>query len=112
MSVPFVRMGWTVMDALGAMSERFGATASGTPMECPPPSTSETVGFLMPAISSAMASPASTSPPQVLSRKSTPSISSLSSSAASSGRTCSYLVVFTVLGSRLWPSICPTTVRQ
>ena len=59
-----------------------------------------------------MASPASTSPPTVLSRNSTPSISSVSSSAASSGMTCSYFVAFVVFGSTIWPSICPTIVRQ
>ena len=36
---------WMVIAADGAMMERFAATASGTPMECPPPSTSDTVGF-------------------------------------------------------------------
>jgi ABC-type multidrug transport system fused ATPase/permease subunit len=75
------------------------ATASGTPMEWPPPSTSETVGFRIPAISSAIASPASTSPPAVLSRISRPLMSGLSSTAARSGRICSYLVVFVSSGS-------------
>ena len=95
---PVMRTGCTVMLAVGAMRQRLHDTASGMPMECPPPSTSETVGFFIPAISSAMASPASTSPPTVLSRSSSPSMSSLSSTAASSGITCSYFVVFTVSG--------------
>ena len=63
-------------------------------------------------MSSAMASPASTSPPTVLSRNSTPSISSLSSRYARSGSTCSYLVAFCVFGSSICPSICPAMVRQ
>lgn len=45
MIVPLVRTGWMVIDADGAIIVTIGATASGTPMECPPPSTSETVGF-------------------------------------------------------------------
>ena len=40
-------------------------TASGMPIEWPPPSTRDTVGFFIPAIISAMASPASISPPTV-----------------------------------------------
>ena len=94
MIVPLVRTGWMVIDADGAIIVTIGATASGTPMECPPPSTSETVGFFIPEMSSAMASPASTSPPTVLSRNKTPSMSSLSSKYASSGSTCSYFVAF------------------
>ena len=47
------------------MKDRFAETANGTPMECPPPSTKETVGFLIPEINSAIAKPASTSPPTV-----------------------------------------------
>ena len=80
---------------------RFAATASGTPIECPPPRTREAVGFFMPAISSAMASPASTSPPMVLSRISRPSISGDSSTAAIRGSTCSYFVLF-VSSGRSW----------
>ena len=53
------------MAADGAMNDVCADTASGTPMECPPPSTRETVGFFMPEMSSAMASPASISPPTV-----------------------------------------------
>ena len=68
----------------------------GTPMECPPPSTRETVGILRDAIISAMASPASTSPPTVFKRIRSPSISSSSSMRASFGSTCSYLVAFAV----------------
>lgn len=52
MIVPFMRTGWMVMAADAAIKLRFAATASGTPIECPPPSTSDTVGFVMPAISS------------------------------------------------------------
>lgn len=78
----------------------------------PPPSTSVTVGFVIPAMSSAMASPASMSPPTVLSRSSTPSTSSDCSSPASSGRTCSYFVVFVPCGAAQWPSIWPMMVRQ
>ena len=48
--MPVKRTGWMVIDADGAMNERRAATASGTPMEWPPPSTSETVGLDMPAI--------------------------------------------------------------
>ncbi len=39
----------------GTMKDSFAATASGTPMECPPPSTRDTVGLRIPAIISAMA---------------------------------------------------------
>ena len=80
-------------------------TASGTPMEWPPPSTSVAVGFVIPATSSAMPSPASISPPTVFNSSSRPSTSSFSSTDASSGRTCSYLVVFTLDGRVVWPSI-------
>ena len=89
-----MRTGWMVMEAEGAIKLLSAATASGTPMECPPPSTSEAVGFRMPAIISAMASPASTSPPAVLSRISRAVISGDSSTAAMVGRMCSYFVVF------------------
>ena len=65
-------MGWMVMLAVLAIKEYFAATAMGTPIECPPPRTSETVGFDMLAIISAMARPASTSPPTVLSIIKTP----------------------------------------
>ena len=68
-----------VMVADGTMKERRAETASGTPMECPPPRTRDTVGLVMLATISAMASPASTSPPMVLRTMSMPSISSLSS---------------------------------
>ena len=83
MTRPFIRTGCIVIDAVGAMKLRFAATASGTPIECPPPRTSETVGVDIPAMSSAIASPASTSPPTVLSSISSPVISGLSSIAAS-----------------------------
>ena len=36
------------MLAVGAMKERLADTARGTPMECPPPRTRETVGFFHP----------------------------------------------------------------
>ena len=99
MTVPLMRTGWMVIAAEGTAKLRFAATARGTPMEWLPPSTMETVGFVMLAISSAMASPASTSPPTVFRRNSTPSTSPLSSSLASNGRTCSYFVVLDVLGA-------------
>lgn len=70
----------------------------GTPMEWLPPSTRETVGLLKEASISAIASPASTSPPTVFKSTSTPLISSLSSMAASCGSTCSYFVVLVVGG--------------
>ena len=59
-----------------------------------------------------MASPASTSPPTVLSRTSRPSISSACSTAAICGMRCSYLVVLFCAGSSMWPSIWPTMVMQ
>ena len=97
-TTPVMRTGWMVMLAVGAIIHRLADTARGMPMECPPPRTKETVGFFIPAIISAMASPASMSPPTVLRRIKRPSMSSLSSMVASRGRTCSYLVVFTVSG--------------
>ena len=90
---PFIRTGWTVMVAVGAMKEYRGLTARGTPMECPPPSTRDTVGFFMPETSSAMARPASTSPPTVFRMISSPLMESSCSMATSWGMTCSYLVV-------------------
>ena len=83
-----------VIVADGTIKERFAEVARGTPIEWLPPSTKETVGFVIEAIISAMASPASTSPPIVLRITSRPSISSLSSMAASRGIMCSYLVAF------------------
>ena len=112
MTVPLIRTGWMVMAALGTAKLRRAATARGTPMEWLPPRTMETVGLVMPAISSAMASPASTSPPTVLSKNSTPSTSPLSSSLASRGRTCSYLVVLALLAAVVCPSIWPIMVKQ
>jgi len=94
MTRPFIRTGWSVIVALGTIKDFFPETASGTPIECPPPSTRETVGFFIPAISSAIARPASTSPPIVLIKISSPSISSLSSTANSVGMHCSYFVDF------------------
>ena len=99
MTRPLSRTGWMVMAPDGTMNDCRAATASGTPMECPPPSTSDTVGLRIPEISSAMARPASMSPPMVLSRISRPSTSSLSSTAVSSGRTCSYFVVLLPAGA-------------
>ena len=96
------------MAAEGTAKLRFAATASGTPMEWLPPRTMETVGLVMPAISSAMARPASTSPPTVLSKNRTPSMSSDASSFANSGSMCSYLVVLVLGPASVWPSICPT----
>ena len=76
------------------MKLRCALTASGMPMECPPPSTSVALGLDTLAISSASARPASTSPPTVFSNTSRPSIRGSSCTAASWGITCSYLVVF------------------
>ena len=42
------------MVADGTINERFAAVASGTPIECPPPSTRDTVGFLLDDIISAI----------------------------------------------------------
>ena len=53
------------MVAEGEMKEWRALQASGTPMECPPPNTSETVGVRIPEISSAIANPASTSPHRI-----------------------------------------------
>ena len=98
MTTPFRRTGCIVIAADGAMKLCFAATASGTPIECPPPRMSDTVGFFMPAMSSAMPSPASTSPPTVFRSIKSPFISSDSSTAARSGITCSYFVVFVSSG--------------
>ena len=98
------------MAAEGAIKDRRAATARGTPMEWLPPSTREAVGLDMEAISSAMASPASTSPPALFSRMSRPWMSGSPSTAASKGSTCSYLVLFMPEGSSWCPSICPTMV--
>ena len=87
------------MVADGAINDFCAATARGTPIEWPPPSTRETVGFFMPANNSAKASPASTSPPTVLSKIKSPSISGSSSIATSCGMICSYLVVLFWLGN-------------
>ena len=81
-------------------------------MECPPPSTSVALGLDTLAISSASASPASTSPPTVFSNTSRPSIRGSSCTAASWGITCSYLVVFCPCGASVCPSTWPMTVRQ
>ena len=81
-------------------------------MEWLPPSTRETVGLLKEAIISAMASPASTSPPSVLSRIRIPSVSSSSSAWASFGRRCSYLVAFVLPDTASCPSISPMIVRS
>ncbi len=86
--------------------------AIGTPMEWLPPSTSDTVGLLKEAIISAMASPASTSPPMVLSRIRSPSTSQLSSIAASSGKICSYFVVLEVPFRLSCPSTSPIMVMR
>ena len=71
------------------MKERDAETASGTPMECPPPSTRLAVGVRIPAMSSASPSPASISPPTVFSNIRSPRISGDSSTAASRGMMCS-----------------------
>ena len=110
--MPEWRTGWTVIVAVGTIKLCRAATASGMPMECPPPSTSVALGLLTPAISSASASPASTSPPTVFKMTSSPSISGSSSMSTSCGMTCSYFVVFCASGERVCPSIVPMTVRQ
>ena len=97
---------------MGTIKLRRAATASGMPMEWPPPSTSVALGLLTPAISSANARPASTSPPTVFKITSSPSTSGSSSISTSCGITCSYFVVFCASGARLCPSIVPITVRQ
>ena len=75
------------------MNDLLAATAKGTPIECPPPMTIDTVGFFIPATNSAIASPASTSPPTVFNSIKSPSIFGSSSIATSCGITCSYFVV-------------------
>ena len=110
--MPEWRTGWMVMVAVGTIKLRRALTASGIPMECPPPSTTAALGLEMLAMSSASASPASTSPPTVLSSTSSPSMPGSSCTATSWGMTCSYLVVFWPWGASTWPSTCPTTVRQ
>ena len=99
------------MVAVHVMKDFFVHTARGMPMEWPPPRTSDTVGFFMPAIISAMARPASMSPPTVFRRSNRPSNSSLSSIPASRGRICSYFVVLQVSGSTWCPSTWPMMVR-
>ena len=63
---PVMRTGWTVMLAVGTIRLFLAETASGIPMECPPPSTSETVGFFIPAISSVLLDPAGGNHPQLI----------------------------------------------
>ena len=109
---PECRTGCTVMVAVGTMKLRRALTASGIPMECPPPSTSVALGLDTLAISSASARPASTSPPTVFSSTSRPSMRGSSCAATSCGMTCSYFVVFWPCGASEWPSIWPMTVRQ
>ena len=62
------------MVAVGTIKLCRALTASGMPMECPPPSTSVALGLEMLAISSASARPVSTSPPTVFSSTSSPSM--------------------------------------
>ena len=59
-----------------------------------------------------MESPASTSPPSVFRRISNPSISLLSSTSASKGSKCSYLVALVFPDTASWPSISPTIVSN
>ena len=110
--MPEWRTGCTVIVAVGTIKLRRALTASGMPMEWPPPSTTVALGFEMLAMSSASASPASTSPPTVLMSTSRPSTAGSSCTATSCGITCSYLVVFWPCGASTWPSIWPITVRQ
>ncbi|MNP42121.1 hypothetical protein D3C76_1358630 [compost metagenome] len=81
-------------------------------MLCPPPITTVTVGFEREAIISAIARPASTSPPTVLRIIMSPSIRGFCSAATSWGIKCSYFVVLFCGGSTKCPSICPIMVRQ
>ena len=69
--------------------------------------TRDTVGLLKEAIISASASPQLTSPPIVLTRIRTPPIVSSLSTLASSGRICSYFVVFVLPDRFSCPSISP-----
>ena len=110
--MPFVRTGCIVIVADGTIKLTSVLTASGTPIECPPPSTIETDGFDIPAIISAIASPASTSPPTVFSTTISPSTVLSCSIAASAGIRCSYFVVLVWGGRRKCPSICPIIDRQ
>ena len=73
------------MVALGTINERSALTASGTPIEWPPPSTIDAVGLDKPAMTSEIASPASTSPPRVFMSSSIASTFSSSSSATRAG---------------------------
>ena len=43
--MPEWRTGWMVMVAVGTMKLRRALTASGIPMECPPPSTRLALGL-------------------------------------------------------------------
>ena len=110
--MPECRTGCTVMVAVGTIKLRRAATASGMPMECPPPRTSVALGLAELAINSASARPVSTSPPTVFNMTNSPSISGSSSISTSCGMTCSYLVVFCASEARVCPSIVPMTVRQ
>jgi hypothetical protein len=80
------------------MKDFFVLTANGIPIECPPPKTIETVGFDIPEINSAIASPASISPPIVLRMSNKPETSLFSSIATILGIICSYFVVLVVVG--------------
>ncbi|MNI83891.1 hypothetical protein D3C73_1407460 [compost metagenome] len=71
------------MVELSVMKEKSEATAIGTPILWPPPITTVTVGLDKEAIISAIASPASTSPPTVLSIIKSPSIRGFCSAATS-----------------------------
>ena len=75
------------------IKECFALTASGTPIECPPPTTIDTVGVFIDDMSSAMASPASTSPPTVFMMMIRPSMVLSCSIATRAGMICSYFVV-------------------
>ncbi len=101
-----------VIVADGAINEYLVDTAIGTPILCPPPNINDTVGFDMLEIISAIARPASTSPPTVFSTSSSPSMFGSSSIATSCGITCSYFVVLFCGGNTRCPSIWPIIVRQ
>ena len=77
------------------------------------PKTSETVGLLIPAIISAIANPASTSPPTVFKSTISPSISGFSSIAYKlRAERCSYFVVLFCGGNTICPSPEPIIFRQ
>ena len=76
-----------------------------------PPITIDTVGFDKEFIISAIAKPASTSPPTVFNTINTPFTFSFLSIEINWGITCSYFVALAWAGRTWWPSICPIIGR-